>query len=278
MMLKYTACSTCRTCPHKALQSLNQNWYSAYTSWKTSAVVPIPKSKDTADPANYRPISLLSVCSKMLECHISQILTSHLREVCSLSDNQWGFTPRKSTTTALLSVLHDWHQQLENSTEVCAVFFDLHKAFDSVPHRPLMQKLEGLGVDQFVLKWISNYLTERKQQVVVSGDISSALPVVSGVPQGSVLGPLLLIVYVDGVETVTLPDGTVVMFADDMVLYRPLRSDQDFLLLQRDINANFKLDIQLAPTVQWQEMQVYGPLKETVRCGSSGIGRKWPPT
>ncbi len=73
--------------------------------------------------------------------------------------------------------------------------------------------------------------------MVVNGDISSALPVVSGVPQGSVLGPLLFIIYVDGVETVTLPDGTVVMFADDMVLYRPIRSDHDFLLLQRDINA-----------------------------------------
>ncbi len=126
---------------------------------------------------------------------------------------------------------------IENSTEVCAVSFDLRKVFDSVPHRPLMQKLEGLGVDQYVLKWISNYLTDRKQQVVVSGGISSALPVVSGVPQGSVLGPLLFIIYVDGVETVTLPDGTVVMFADDMVLYRPIRSDHDFLLLQRDINA-----------------------------------------
>ncbi len=88
------------------------------------------------------------------------------------------------------------------------------------------------------MKWISNYLTDRKQQVVVSGDASSALPVISGVPQGSVLDPLLFIIYIDGVEAVTLSDDTVVMFADDIVfLYRPLHSQEDYLLLQRDIDA-----------------------------------------
>ena len=173
----------------------------------------------------------------MLERHISSILLSHLSNICPISDNQWGFTPKKSTTTALLSVIHDWHQHLEHGNEVCAVFFDIRKAFDSVPHRPLVHKLEELGVDKYLLKWISNYLAERKQQVVVSGETSSALPVASGVPQGSVLGPLLFIIYVDGVESVTLSDGTVVMFADDMVLYRPIRSHEDYLLLQRDVNA-----------------------------------------
>ena len=177
------------------------------------------------------------MCSKLLERHIANILTSHLRDLCPISDKQWGFTSKKSTTTALISVLHDWHHHLEHGTEVCAVFFDLCKAFDSVPHRPLVHKLEEIGVNKYMLKWISDYLTDRKQQVVVSGDKSSALSVTSGVPQGSVLGPLLFLIYVDGVESVTLSDGTIAMFADDMVLYRPIHSNEDYLLLQRDVDA-----------------------------------------
>lgn len=235
MMLKHTASSIGPILTK--LFNLSITTGKVPTAWKMSAVVPIPKSKDSADPSNYRPISLLSVCSKMLERHISNILAMHLSNVCPISGNQWGFTPKKSTTTALLSVVHDWHQHLEQGNEVCTVFFDLHKAFDSVPHQPLIHKLEELGVDKYLLKWISNYLTERKQQVVVNGETSSALPVTSGVPQGSVLGPLLFIFYVDGVESVTLSDGTVVMFADDMVLYRPIHAHEDYLLLQRDINA-----------------------------------------
>ena len=173
----------------------------------------------------------------MLERHVAAILSYRIQDSCPLSANQWDFMPRKSTTTALLSVLHNWHLHLEANTDICAVFFDLRKAFDSVPHRPLVQKLEQLGINRFLLKWTTNYLTERKQQVVVSGGVSTTVPVLSGVPQGSVLGPLLFIIYVDGVSSITLADGTVVLFADDIVLYRPLYTPYDYELLQRDINA-----------------------------------------
>ena len=123
------------------------------------------------------------------------------------------------------------------NTDICTVFFDLRKAFDSIPHHPLIQKLEQLEVNKFLLKWITSYLTERKQQVVVSGGVSTTLPVLSGVPQGSVLGPLLFITYLDGVSSIILADGTVVLFADDMVLYRLLYTPSDYELLQRDINT-----------------------------------------
>ena len=114
--------------------------------WRTSTVVPIPKSTNHKETTNYRPISLLSIVSKMLERHLHQYVTNHLNEHHPLSNKQWGFQSGKSTVTALLSVTHDWFQALESGQEVCSIFFDLKKAFDSVPHRPLMDKLASYGL------------------------------------------------------------------------------------------------------------------------------------
>ena len=100
------------------------------TDWKSSLVVPIPKKGDLSDPSNYRPISLLPVLSKVLEHE--QLLYDHLLEYAPISTKQWGFLPGRSTTDAVLTVTHDWHQTLDSGLEVCAIFFDLQKAFDSV--------------------------------------------------------------------------------------------------------------------------------------------------
>ena len=99
--------------------------------WKISSIVPIPKSNNHSECTNYRPISLLSVVSKMLERHFHHYISHHLKQFCPLTNKQWGFQKRKSTVTGLLSVTHDWLQILENGDEVCTVFFDLQKAFDS---------------------------------------------------------------------------------------------------------------------------------------------------
>ncbi len=103
-----------------------------------------------------------------------------------------------------------------------------------------MSKLQALNVDGCLLNWIHNYISERKQHVVIEGDTSTILPVTSGVPQGSVLGPLLFIIYIDGVHSVTLTDGIIVTFADDMVLYRPILFRDDFQLLQTDVDVMAK--------------------------------------
>ena len=173
--------------------------------WKTSSVVPIPKSSGASDSiANYRPISLLSVVSKLLERHISNSVSKHLSEHCPLSPCQWGFTPGKSTVSALLSATDHWYRLLESGAEVCAIFFDLKKAFDSVPHRPLLNKLQDMGLNDHLVRWISDYLTDRKQFVVTNGASSvSSVPIISGVPQGSVLGPLLFNIYINGVANST---------------------------------------------------------------------------
>ena len=160
-------------------------------SWKTSSVVPIPKSSNHKEASNYRPISLLTIVSKMLERHFHRLITAHLSEHKPLSNSQWGFQAGKSTVTSLLSVTHDWFQALERGQDICSIFFDLRKAFDSVPHQLLLDKLSNYGLNSHIISWIHNYLMDRKQHVVVGGSSSSDVPVISGVPQGSVLGRLL---------------------------------------------------------------------------------------
>ena len=137
------------------------------TDWKFARVVPIPKTGNPESPSNYRPISILPIISKLLEKHVHNLLYHHLNNNCSLSPNQWGFTEGKSTTTALLSFVHECQEALDNGGEVCSVFFDLCKAFDSVPHQPLLCKLFHLQVNPFLLRWIHNYLSSRTQSVVL---------------------------------------------------------------------------------------------------------------
>ena len=121
---------------------------------------------------------------------------------------------------------------------MCSIFFDLRKAFDSVPHRPLVDKLANLGLDVHALSWITSYLTNRKQHVVVGGESSLDTPVLSGVPQGSVLEPLLFLVYIDDVSDVLLSDvSTLNLYADDMLLYKPVKSIEDIHHLQMDIDT-----------------------------------------
>ena len=137
--------------------------------WKQSHVVPIPKSTKVQSPDNYWPTSLLSVLSKFLENHVHSLITSHLLERCILSDSQWGFLPGRSTVSALLSTVCHWFQLFEEGKEVFAVFQDFRKAFDSVPHGLLIQKLYHIGLDGHLILRVSNYLTTRMWQVVADG-------------------------------------------------------------------------------------------------------------
>ena len=133
---------------------------------------------------NYRPISLLPIVSKVLERHVSNIMKNHLTDHSPLSAQQWGFTAKKSTTSALLSCTHNCLESLDNGNEVGAVFFDLSKAFDSVPRGPLLTKIEETGVSPFLIRWM------------LDGAESDHLTVISGVPLGSILGPLLFLIYI----------------------------------------------------------------------------------
>ena len=155
-----------------------------------------------------------------------------------LSDSQWGFQAGKSTEIGPLVTVHSWLNILDQGQEVRAVFFDLRKAFDSVPHAILMAKLQQIGLNDHILAWIGDYLTGREQRVTVSGSTSQYSVVLSGVPQGFVLGPLLFFIYVDDLACIPLSASSeAVLYADDLLLFRPIHGMEDFHYLQYDISA-----------------------------------------
>ena len=131
--------------------------------WKKSNIVPIPKANDNHNPSNYRPISLLSILGKLLEKHVHHITAKHVSTNPQFANVQWGFQSGKSTVTALLATTYDWFQMLDSGKEVCAVFFDIQKAFDTIPHHALMQKLQYAGLNNHILHWICSYLTESRK-------------------------------------------------------------------------------------------------------------------
>ena len=130
------------------------------------------------------------------------------------------------------------HCALKVNKQVGAVFFDIRKAFDSVPHDCLLAALAKVGVSGKLYKWFENYLSNRKQRVVLDGSSSAPLPVTSGIPQGSILGPLLFIVFMNSITEVCLSQGSrIVLYADDILLYKPLKTPADLQLLQQDVNS-----------------------------------------
>ena len=137
--------------------------------WKNAVVIPIPKtSAHSSSPSDYRPISLLSLVSKIFERHVFNVLSNIISANNILCNNQFGFRAGFSTECALLAVTHHWLNTLECNKSICAVFFDLSKAFDSVPHDPLLHTLCNLGLPAHLLCWFRSYLTDRFQQVSIS--------------------------------------------------------------------------------------------------------------
>ncbi len=147
------------------------------SEWKVGKVIPIPKGKHLQLPSNYRPIMLLPIVSKILERHIFNILRDFMHNQCPLSPNQWGFCSGKSTSTALAYITHCWNAKLHTGVDICAVFFDLRKAFD----RALLQKLSKLDLPPLLFQWLQDYLTGRFKQVAIGEAISRLLPVLLGV-------------------------------------------------------------------------------------------------
>jgi hypothetical protein len=154
-----------------------------------------------------------------------------------LYDLQYGFQSGKSTTAQMLYVLHEIHNVLEKRGQVDTVYLDFAKAFDKVSHDLLLVKLHNFGIRGNLLRWFGDYLSGRLQRVTVLGVTSEPLPVLSGVPQGSILGPLLFLIYVNDLPKSTSHDTTVTMFADDTKCHRHLRNFQDTIILQQDLDS-----------------------------------------
>ena len=203
--------------------------------WKLAEVVPIYKKGGKDDPGNYRPVSLTSVVCKVLESIIRNQLMSHLQAEGLLTDAQHGFRPGRSCATQLLLAMEEWSSMIENGDPIDILYLDLAKAFNTVPPKRLLEKLELHGVGGNLLRWIGAFLLDRRQRVTVGGSRSGWEPVPSGVPQGSVLAPLLFIIYVNDLPAM-LSCG-IKVFTDNSKLYRPVRLLTDPPALQEDLDA-----------------------------------------
>ena len=174
-------------------------------------VIPVYKSGDTDDVSNYRPISLLPILSKVLEKIIANQLNEFLDKNNLISISQHGFRPKLSTETALLKLSDKIYDNIDNRKVSILLLLDLSKAFDSVNHAILLEKCKLMNIDQ---SWLESYLKNRFQSVRLNGAISSLKNIEFGVPQGSILGPLLFLIYVnDLVKSVT--DCFIIQYADD---------------------------------------------------------------
>lgn len=203
--------------------------------WKQARVVPIHKKGSKQEPGNYRPISLTSVVCKVLESIIRDALMDHLNGHGLLADQQHGFRPKRSCNSQLLQTIDTWSRLLEDGIPLDVVYLDFSKAFDTVPHRRLLNKLQSYGVSGKLLSWIEAFLSGRCQQVALGGCLSNMVQVASGVPQGSVLGPLLFLLYVNDLpEVVSCP---VTLFADDTKLFSGISTRSDALKMQADLDA-----------------------------------------
>ena len=203
--------------------------------WRLANITAIHKKGNKALPNNYRPVSLTSICSKIMEKHIRSHLMDHLRRHNILSTKQYGFVSGRSTLLQLLRVMDSWTESLDRGEEVDVIFLDFKKAFDSVPHGRLLDKLKYYGVKGRVLNWIKNFLSDRRQRVSLQGTTSNWERVTSGVPQGSVLGPSLFIVFINSLGDSV--DSEMYLFADDAKVFRGIRSPQDKERLQGDLDT-----------------------------------------
>ena len=185
--------------------------------WKKGKITALFKKGSKKVASNYRPVSLTSIVCKCLEKIVCERIISFMKNEKLFSNRQYGFISGRSTQLQLLEVLDKWTEALDEGHSIDCVYMDYAKAFDTVPHRRLLYKLSKYGINPKAVSWIENFLGNRIQQVIVQGEESSWKPVTSGIPQGSVIGPLLFVIFIND-----LPDcvtSEAYLFADDTKIF-----------------------------------------------------------
>ena len=201
--------------------------------WKSSYITPIFKSGSKQSVANYRPIAKLQLIPKVFESLVKKRMYEAVKDF--ISPFQHGFVSGKSTATNLTLLTNFCVNAVENGSQVDVVYTDFSKAFDRVNHAILLQKLKSLGFHSKLLKWIESYLTNRIQYVKIGPEVSKMFLNVSGVPQGSHLGPLLFLLFINDLPS-HISFSSCLIFADDVKIYKVIKSLVDFSQLQSDLN------------------------------------------
>jgi len=202
--------------------------------WSKANVTPLFRKGDKGLPVNYRPISLTCILCKLLEHIIASNMTKHFQVNNILYELQHGFRQKRSCETQLLGLVEDISRNLIKGQQTDLILLDFSKAFDKVNHLKLLFKLHQHGIQGATLDWVKSFLIGRRQSVLVNGETSEEVPVTSGVPQGSVLGPLLFLLYIND-----LPENLcsqVRLFADDTAIYLAVTNSSQQNTLQQDLN------------------------------------------
>ena len=203
--------------------------------WKVGKISAIFKKGNKSSPGNYRPVSLTTILCKVLESIVRDEIVVHFKNNNLFSAKQFGFLSGRSTVFQLLKVLDIWTDILDQGGTLDMIYCDFMKAFDKVPHGRLVYKLQKYGVEGDILGWVTSFLSGRSQEVVVNDARSKSAPVTSGIPQGSVLGPLLFVVYINDLPDIVDKDTFIYLFADDTKAFRLIKNHEDRVQLQKDI-------------------------------------------
>ena len=246
--------------------------------WKSAEVIAIYKKKGKrSDPANYRPVSLTCILCKVLENIVRDLIVEHMDKQDLYSTSQHGFRKQRSCMTQLLEVMDNFTDMIEKGHDIDVVYLDFKKAFDSVPHERLLNKLSAYGIQGNILNWTRSFLTNRIQRVRVGSAISPPKPVTSGIPQGSILGPILFTIFIND-----LPDNiesTCKIFADDTKIYnKPSESNklQDDLKILQNWSEKWQLGFNVSkckvlhvgkknPVITYS-MKNYGITQNVLKC------------
>ena len=209
--------------------------------WKKCCLTPLYKDGDRSVAGNYRPIAILPAASKLLERTVHQQVSKYFERHKLLSEAQFGFRKGFSTSTCILNLLNNIYKNMDNGMITGVLFLDLKKAFDTVDHRILLQKLSMYGISNEAVEWFKDYLSNREQSTKVNNCISTFKKTTCGVPQGSILGPLLFIIYVNDLGKY-MTECSVNLYADDTAVYTASESYIDLIL---------SLRIELGNLTQW---------------------------